>query len=484
MGCGATKLIKPKKAKVITSQNLIIEPSNFVQANPRVFQEVFKIGKVLGSGSFGEVRKVVHKETNEIRAVKIFRKDLAVSNLTIEKLMEEIQVLKVLDHPNIIRLYEFFEDSKRFYIVMELCNGGELFDEILNKQSFSEGVAATIVYQLISAVAYMHSKDVVHRDLKPENILLEERGDVMNIKLIDFGAAIRMRPGTTIKGPIGTAYYIAPEVIKGSYNEKCDLWSAGVILFILLAGYPPFDGHHDEEILEKISKFCPNFDNDIWMKISDDAQDIVKKLLLPAGMRVSAAEALKHKWFGNRIKEKAINEEVVHHTIGNLMKFHKTSKLREAVNTFIATQCISVAETKELSQVFKEMDINGDGKISRDELVLYFTREMGQEAANEEVSKIFAEIDTDNNGYVDYSEFLKASVDNRLLSNKQNLKRAFDLFDKDQSGSISASELKKVLAGGNMCEDEVFNQIVREVDENNNGVIDFDEFENMILTKI
>jgi calcium-dependent protein kinase len=484
MGCGTAKLIKPKKPKVLNTQNLIIEPSHFVQANPRSFQEVYKIGKVLGSGSFGEVRKVIHKETNEIRAVKIFRKDLAVSNLTIEKLMEEIQLLKVLDHPNIIRLYEFFEDTKRFYIVMELCNGGELFDEILNKQSFSESVAATIIYQLISAVAYMHSKKIVHRDLKPENILLEEKGDVMDIKLIDFGAAVKVHPGNFIKGPIGTAYYIAPEVIKGSYNEKCDLWSSGVILFILLAGYPPFDGHNDEEILEKIKKLTPNFSNDVWQEISSDAQDIVKKLLTPAANRLSASEALKHKWFNNRIKEKSLQKEVVHHTITNLMQFHKSSKLREAVNTFIATQCLSVAETKDLSRVFKEMDINGDGKISKDELVVYFSREMGPDAANEEVVKIFAEIDSDNNGFVDFSEFLKASLDGKALNNKQNLKRAFDLFDKDQSGSISAAELKKVLAGGNLCEDEVWNQLVREVDQNMNGVIDFDEFENMILTKI
>lgn len=484
MGCGSTKTIKLRTKKVSNSKNLVIEPSTFIVANQKSFQEVYRTGKILGSGSFGEVRKVVHRETNEIRAVKIFRKDLAVSNLTIEKLMEEIQILKILDHPNIIRLYEFFEDAKRFYIIMELCGGGELFDEILNKQSFSEGVAATIVYQLISAVGYMHSKNVIHRDLKPENILLEEKGDVMNIKLIDFGAAVQFKPGNTVKGPIGTAYYIAPEVIKGSYNEKCDLWSCGVIIFILLAGYPPFDGHNDEEILEKIKKLRPNFDNDVWKTISAEAKDIVSLLLTNSHERISANEALNHKWFRKRIKSLSVPSTVVTQTIHNLKSFHKSSKLREAVNTFIATQCLSISDTKELRQVFTEMDTNGDGKLSKEELFNYFCKEIGEEAANEEVLKIFSEVDTDNNGFVDYTEFLKASIDDKTLSNKQYLKRAFDLFDKDSSGSISASELKKILSGGNLCEDTVWTQIIKEVDENGDGEIDLNEFEKIILSKI
>ena len=294
MGCVSSSKIKSPSIKITNSEGLKIRPGNFVYQNNKAFQEEYKIGKSLGSGAFGEVRRVIHRATNEGRAVKIFRKDLATSASSQQKLLEEIGILRTLDHPNIIRVYEFFEDSKRFYIVMEQCNGGELFEEILKRQNFGESNAATILHQLFSAVAYLHDNNIIHRDLKPENILLEEKGDIMNIKLIDFGTAVRFENNKPIKGAIGTAYYIAPEVLSGSYNSKCDLWSLGVIIFILLGGYPPFDGQNDEEILEKVKKGSYNFKNPIWNSISQEAKDLISGLLAPTTTRITAHIALEH----------------------------------------------------------------------------------------------------------------------------------------------------------------------------------------------
>lgn len=169
--------------------------------------------------------------------------------------------------------------------------------------------------------------------------------------------------------------------------------------------------------------------------------------------------------------------------IGNLRQFHNTNKLRDAVNTFITTQCISIKDTKQLREVFKAMDTNGDGKLSREELLNQFSGTMG-DAAVEEVDRIMAEVDSDHNGYIDYTEFLKATLDVRTIMSTENMRRAFDLFDKDGSQSISASELKKVMAGEVLSENKLWESIVKEVDQNGDGVIDFNEFQQIILSKI
>lgn len=165
------------------------------------------------------------------------------------KLLNEIEILKQLDHPNILKLFEFFQDQKRFFLVTEFCNGGELFDKIAEEQYFSETDAAKIIKQILSAVNYCHQRSIVHRDLKPENILLNRDLNDPKITIIDFGTSGVFDPDQKMQQKYGTPYYIAPEVLGNSYDEKCDLWSIGVILYILLCGYPPFNGANDEQII-------------------------------------------------------------------------------------------------------------------------------------------------------------------------------------------------------------------------------------------
>ena len=167
------------------------------------------------------------------------------------RLNYEIEILKNLDHPNIMRLYEVFQDEKYIYLVTELCEGGELFDEILARGMFNETDAAFILKQVLSAVAYCHSKKVAHRDIKPENILIDNK-DKLTIKLIDFGTSQVFENEEKMELVMGSAYYIAPEILTGKYNEKCDIWSIGVILYILLSGKPPFNGDNDQVIMDKV----------------------------------------------------------------------------------------------------------------------------------------------------------------------------------------------------------------------------------------
>jgi len=186
-----------------------------------------------------------------VRAVKILKKD-SLDKEEIDRFMHEIDILRKLDHPNILRLYEFYQDQKRYYLVTELCSGGELFDEITNRAHFEEADAAKIIQQVLMAVRYCHERNIVHRDLKPENILLDSKKNSNRVKVIDFGTSEEIEPGMKLTQQYGTAYYIAPEVLSSAYNEKCDIWSIGVILYILLSGKPPFDGKDDKEIIKKV----------------------------------------------------------------------------------------------------------------------------------------------------------------------------------------------------------------------------------------
>jgi len=252
-----------------------IDKSDFVVEHNRnskltEYYHIDENTKVLGQGSFGLVQQCVHKATGEKRAVKRLDKEKMSANSRI-RLNYEIDILKNLDHPNILRLYEVFETKKYIYLVTEYCQGGELFDEIINRGKFNERDAAVVIKQLLSAISYCHSKKVCHRDLKPENILIDNK-ETLSIKLIDFGTSQRFEDEENMELVLGTAYYIAPEVLKGHYDEKCDIWSIGVILYILLSGEPPFPGSDDKEILKCVVQGKYGFTREVWKSRSEEAK--------------------------------------------------------------------------------------------------------------------------------------------------------------------------------------------------------------------
>lgn len=223
MGCVPRKgLSSSNNKKMRHSKDLVVDPGLFVQQNNLRFTEVYEIRRSLGKGAFGEVKEVKHRERNIIRAVKIFNKEFEEQD-SHENLMNEVNMLKTVDHPNILRVLEFFEGPKKSYIVMELLKGGELFDEISKRKFFSEDDAVIVVKQIFSAVAYLHDRNIIHRDLKPENILLENKDDIKHLKISDFGTATLCKKNAKVRGALGTAYYIAPEVLLGNYGSQCDM---------------------------------------------------------------------------------------------------------------------------------------------------------------------------------------------------------------------------------------------------------------------
>lgn len=239
--------LKDQEVKEITDlKDLTFTTGDFVIEKEGRFRDHYKVGSSLGSGSFGDVRKWVNKITQATRAVKIITKEALKGNEKI-RFFYEMEIMKKLDHPNIMRIFEVFQDTKRYFLIMEIWTGGELFHEIEKRSKFNEKDTAIIIEQILEAMSYCHSKLIVHRDLKPENILIDSE-NINNLKVIDFGTSQKMTPGVKMNQTFGTSYYIAPEVLTTEYNEKCDVWSIGVIMYILLSGKPPFDGESDKDI--------------------------------------------------------------------------------------------------------------------------------------------------------------------------------------------------------------------------------------------
>ncbi|CAG9332140.1 unnamed protein product [Blepharisma stoltei] len=493
MGCSISKKLRTKQTATATLNDqrrigdecdIVVNAGTFVQENNLDFQSVYRMGNYIGHGAYGEVRICYHKETSQKRAVKIFRKDVIANETSRSHIEQEINILKSLDHPNIVKVLEYFVDPKRIYIVMEYCSGGELFAEIIKRRFFSEDKAAQIMEQLLSAVRYLHGHNIMHRDLKPENILLEDKHDILNIKLIDFGTATAKAPLKYSRYLEGTAYYMAPEIVLGDYNEKCDLWSCGVIMYILLSGCPPFDGKDDNEILLNVAKGSYDISDDPWLRISAEAKDLLSKLLCSPEERLSSAQALEHPWITTKGVQAPPDPEAINLVVNRLKQFHSANKLKDAVHTFIVSQFLSFKDVRSLKQVFKRLDRNNDGRLSKEELYDEYVLSMGHSEAEALVEKIMKEVDTDNNGYIDYSEFLKATLDIKKVFSLDNLKSAFKMFDHDGSGSISAGELKRVLEGGKLSNDEVWDAIVKEADLNGDGEIDLEEFQQSVLSKL
>jgi len=278
----------------------------------------------------------LHHQSNQLRAIKLIKKESVDYQDDEKKFLKEIGILKYLDHPNILKIFEYFIDNKYYYVVTELCEGGELFDQLSKIHNFCEREASQIMEQIFSTVFYMHSKGVVHRDLKPENILIEKLNeDNIFIKLIDFGTSNYFDNRTKFSYKIGTAYYIAPEVIKQSYNNKCDLWSCGVILYILLSGMAPFDGKNDHEIMENVMKGAYNFDDEIWENVSEDAKRLIRNLIrFDPNKRYSAEQAYNDPWIQKYKMKKKSDCPSNLINLKNLKKFCFKAKIPTSYDSF------------------------------------------------------------------------------------------------------------------------------------------------------
>ena len=440
--------------------------------------------KDISNGTYSKIYLVQNKTDFKLYCCKEILK-CKVADLS--KFKNEINILSKVDHPNIIRLYEIFEDERYISLIMEFCQGGELFQKINDlaekDQSFSEKEAVKIFKQLMSAVSYCHSQGICHRDLKPENILFLTKDPNSPIKIIDFGLSKifgEIKPimkGNKVEKNImslrvGTAYYMSPEVLQGNYDNKCDIWACGVILYIMLCGYPPFDGETENDILKAISKKKFFFPEEEWKSVSDDAKDLIKHMICDPDKRYNAEMILNHPW----IEKNAPNSK------GNLSKFNVQSlknfgnlyKLTKYVLGFIASRA-DEGDIVNLRKIFEEMDTNKNGTLNINEIKSGIDKmEKAKEINDEEKENIIQKIDTDKSSKIEYNEFLAACLEQKVYLREENLLSAFMMLDFDGSGKISKAEIKQAL--NKDIDDETLDRIIKDFDLDGDGEIDYKEF--------
>ena len=307
-----------------------------------------------------------------------------------------------------VRIIDFYETQDEFQIVTELCTGGELYDKISGCQHLDEIIACSLMHQTLSCLEYCHRHNIVHLDIKPENLIFESPDPLSPLKLIDFGTSSFYNPYEQMTVTIGTPEYMAPEVMKSNYNEKCDVWSCGVILYVLLSGMLPFSVGTESEIKKSVLNDDIYFRDEVWYYVSEEAKRFIRRMLEknPAN-RLSAAQALNDPWmlrFGTKKSFQAVN---MTRTFENLKNYKRTKQLQKIVWTVVVQYLVSKKEQEEIFKTFKLLDLDEDGRLNREELITgYQSIYAGnRERAAAEVDRIMRNVDQNKNNYIDYSGY-------------------------------------------------------------------------------
>ena len=444
---------KPEKRNSFNSIKvpIIMVPSSLQKDIRKIYK--FK-EKPLGGGNFGTVRKAYRKaddkNNREYYAIKsIPKKNLTEKDFT--NLIKEVSIISGLSHPNIIKFYETYHDEHFFHLVMELCEGKDSYVQIVKEEKCNEKKVVNLIAKVLLAIAHCHSRGITHRDLKPENILFENNSPDAEIKIIDFGLSRKYSKDVKLHSVLGTPYYVAPEVLKGSYDQKCDIWSIGAMTYLLLCGRPPFNGSTDKEIFDNILCSEVKFDLPIWNNISNNAKSFVKLCLEKNGIkRPSAIKALDHPWFTNVLNATHRLQNLNADILMNIKNFNIKQKFKQMIIKHLLTS-MKKGELKVYKNAFFAIDFFHNGCIEEPELKKAFKLK-NIEITDEEINLLFKILDQNLKGALDYTEFLMAGVNRAELFTKEKLTRVFNYFDINKSGFIENQDLYDcLLRNGKQC---------------------------------
>ncbi|KAK9074216.1 hypothetical protein SSX86_006813 [Deinandra increscens subsp. villosa] len=446
--------------------------------------EEFKMIKEIGRGQFAVAYIYKEKSSGNKYACKKIPKKKLVTASQKEDLKREIKIMEQLRGQDlIVNLEGKYEDKKAVYLMMEYCEGGELYKKMESKGRFSEKLAAQILSSIMKVVYCLHFMGIMHRDLKPENFMLAKKSlspcsaDYSKLKAIDFGLSAYIDEGKPNQEKVGTAFYVAPEVLnRKPYGKEVDIWSAGVILYMLLTGVPPFYGENDKTIFDKVMMAKPDMESLPWPSISKNAKNLVAKMLSEdPKKRPTATDVLNDQW----MKENGVaTENPVDQKFLDKMKHFRAMNKFKKLALKILTEKIPEEEFEGLRAMFRNFDTNEQKVLSREQLEKSLVR-IGSNLGAEDAKLIVEAADTDKDGYIDYAEFITAMT-NFSQHKDEHIRKAFEHFDRDSNGFISKDELKSALEEGEMGDEDEIEEIISEVDKNKDGIISYEEFRDMI----
>ncbi|XP_019153611.1 PREDICTED: calcium-dependent protein kinase 24-like [Ipomoea nil] len=469
---------KPHSAKRMLSAGLKVE--SVLRTKTGHLKEFYNLGEKIGNGQFGTTFLCTEKTTGKEYACKSIAKRKLFTLEDVDDVRREIEIMHRLSgQPNIISIKGSYEDAVAVHVVMELCKGGELFDRIVKRGHYSERKAAELTRTIVGVIEACHSLGVMHRDLKPENFLFVDEEEDSPIKTIDFGLSTFFKPGETFNEVVGSPYYVAPEVLQKRYSQKADIWSAGVIVYILLSGVPPFCGESEDEIFDEVLQAKIEFKLDPWPQISDSAKDLVRQMLVrDPRKRLTAHEVLCHPWV--QINGVAPDNPLGSTVLTRLTQFSAMNKLKKMALRVIAEN-IPEEEIGGLKEMFRTIDTNDSGDITFEELKAGLKRS-GADLNESQIQDLMKSTDVSNSGSIDYVEFVAAMLNSNKIDLEDHLYTAFSYFDKDGSGYITADEIQRACDDFGL-QDVHLEEMIREADQNDDGLIDYNEFVAMMRGK-
>ena len=452
---------------------------------------LFALNKELHRDLNATVYLAKHLQTGKERVVKQVKKNKRANCTDAnseERLRGEVEMLSGLDHPNILKLYELYEDKLYFYLVSEALTGGYLMDYLTMGRNLSEPLAAKIIVQVMKALNYCHSREVIHGNLRMDSLILQSTptDDNVHVIITGFGSTSLLSLKESLSTKIGSALFIAPETLQYEPSEKADVWSCGVILHMLLCGNPPFNGPTTDSILEQIASESVTFPQELWEGVSSEAINLLRGMLnKDSATRISFTECLNHPWLQANSKCTNSDSKPIFRALRNLKVFEAKKKLKQTILSFMAARIDTQEETKSLRDAFISVDTNGDGFLSKEELISAYAQLMTRDEAVFVAEKVMRCVDLDQNGFIDYSEFMLAAKNHKLLMTSRNLRCIFTQFDRDSSGKISFNEFKETLHGQKLqADDGMWAELLAAVDSDGDGELDFQEFSRLMLAAV
>jgi len=443
---------------------------------------VYQFGQMIGQGRYGIVSLAVkHISKTRPFAIKSVPRDRVKRDVYM--LEQELEILQTVDHPNNISFFEIYQDPKYFHFVTEFCKGGDLFEYIMDRGCLYEREAAFLTIKLVSAIKHLHDKNICHRDLKPENILFEYLPKAKSprypeIKVIDYGLSKHFKESGPhmMNTKLGTPYYVCPEILEGIYSKICDMWSVGVIVYVMLCGYPPFNAHNELKLFAKIQRGDYHFVAADWRDISNEAKAFVRQLIeIDPSKRLTPDQALRHPWILKYKNEYLDSYSIDCRVLERLAEFEGLTRFK-ALGLHVLQNLLLRKQKTKIKHTFQALNTSLSGSLSFEEILAgYASCEV--KCDQEKLRETFNQLDKDGDGFLSLTDFCIGALDKESHLNDKFLKQAFQILDTTQSGRITGSNLKQYfLRRGILKDQDELESIFREIGHCSQAGINFESF--------